>query len=1299
MKLNFIFILSIILLVIILPVTSSIITYEENQVKTPNVMNIKNFDDGTIVIRISRVNYTAPPRTCLEEFFSIRTIYPNGTINEFDISLDIQPFNFCTLPKVNPLKFYPVKKNLLFVTFLVAADVNNPYSYDNWGMIVDLDGVTYNKTKLGPSFVDPNTNEWSPAGQDSITLNVHRDDGFLRTTPITNSTGFALQQYKIDENNNIQLLRENVIEYPMGHPIETVATANGGYAIIYPNIIKSTTSFSSRMKLYGIFLEYENDIIQGPVILYQTQASILEVTLLNCDLDYIGVGQTCILTLNIAQDQNTFVKVDFLSSGTAYDVKAFQSPNRANYNIKSLRYGGYFLYYTLPIVNDPTRLNLYGFVLDNNGMQHSWNLQYPTLTNSEADITILPNNTLIIPQPEVGQSWSLISIALSRIEGGRDNGFENLQISTTFPEVNAIIDPSETKILTIKYYDQVDLSPNHNVTILQDDGNGNGIIRQITSISDNNGEFVKYIDDSTIEITVIDSTFNQPNAKYYILIDNGFVKNRNYQEPIIGIQNSGWSFITKNDSSVSNKFNLKKKFKEVVNSTDIDGKVRLTIDGTSHFKSIKHDKIKRKEFFDNLRLELAKAIPVSSERITTSGRHQIDTTVSPEQYILSINIKKAKNKGERSVNSIAEDLNTLIKNKLITVIGSGSYSNYLDHEYGYETIPRWIEENLMKFIGSMIFILLLIIITFLFNSFEIYECGTSIAKFTTTILFTSIDAGAVENIFTTSLFFVTFPFIVNLGFAFIIVINELTRFDSDDREKLLKNIQNLTKILDNNDDLLEKGNNLSETNSETTKELNKISERIGKLQKVNELKEELKNVRIELEKFKEDLNGFKEITKNLKIVNDLINKLISPDGIGLKEVKSVMENLEKIKQLIENINQVEDFINELKEVFNFIKELKKVYYIRENAINEKDLKDEVEEELNKAIKLQVKLKADLSKDLKKVNKLIKELKQIKINIEEFIEESKKANDLMNELEEIINKLMEELKKAKELKEDLIEAKKHTIDLGIKNEEELFNKHELIERLEEVTKFMEFIEFIQVELSPSTDDDYVKDKSLQYYYVHIKESEDCKCCSYFQEGSKKLINKINVIKDNMLETIKKKIYGEKPDQQYRKFSKWLKDYRNNKKVIVIFTILAGIDISHLELLGSTLQIQTKRLGRLESIIPERILNLNFNARLSYAAKRKLFWGSVTNIFIADLAEIFIQSFYVSQAVSVGYTPIYTMLNSVFHLINNLLRVYKYKSEAEETGEESWFDFIVPCFKFFKSIVEYLPCIDSKENNVN
>ncbi|RGB30356.1 hypothetical protein C1646_765457 [Rhizophagus diaphanus] len=1190
MRLNLVLFLSILL--VILPVKSSIITYEEKQIKTPNVMNIKNFDDGTIVIRIAHdVNYTAPLRTCFEESFSIRTIYPDETIKEFDISLDIQPFNFCILPKI---KFYPIKRNLLFVTFVVAADVNNPYTYDDWGLIVDLDGVIHNKYKLGSSFVNPNTNEWSPDQDSTITLNVHRDDGFLRTTPITNSTGFALQQYKIDENNAIQLLGETIIEYPTGHPIGTVATTNGGYAIIYPNITMSTIPFSPQMILYGIFLEYGKNIIQEPVILYQTRAPILEVTLINCDFAYIGVGQTCILTLNTAQGQNTLVKVDFLSSGTAYDVKAFQSPGGANYSIKSLRYGGYFLYYTQPIVNDATRLNLYGFILDTNGIQYSWGLPYPTLTNSEADITILPNNTLIIPQPEVGQSWSLISIALSRIEGGRDNSFENLQINATIPEVNAVIDPSETKIFTIKYYDQVDLSPNYNVTILQDDGTGNGIIRQITSISNNNGEFVRYIDDFTIEITVIDSTFNQPNAKYYVLIDNGFVKNRNYQEPIIGIQNNGWSFITKNES-VSSKSNLKEKIKEMIDSS-INGKVRLTSDATINFKSFKHDKFKREEFFDKLTSELAKAVPVGSERITTNGRYEIDTSVSPEQYILAINIQKAKNKDEKSVNSIAEDLDTLIKKKLITVIGSGAYSNYLDHEYGYKILPSWIDKYLMSLTVLIIYTILLIMIAFMFSSFAIIECGISIAKFTMTILFIKRDAGAVENIFTTSLFFVTFPFIVNLGFAFVIVLNELTRFDSNDFAKLLKKVK---ELLDSYDDVLEKGNNHNDRKEKFNNEITKV----------------LKKARVELKKVKDDLNEFRGITKKLKDANDLISKLEeSQEEIKLKEVKSIIKNLQQVKKLLEKIEQVENFTKELKEVIKFTRDL---------------------------IKLIERIKP------------IKELKEI--NIEEF-------NALMKEFNKF-SELIEILKKIKEL--NFIKANKYIKELGIKNEEKISKKLELKEELQDITSCMELI---RVELSLNNED-YVENREEQ--------KKKHRYCSNVWEESKEQVYKIKDIIENVL----KKIKGDQPIKQYRKFSKWLKDNKDNQIIVVIFTILAGVNILHLELLGSMLQIQTCRLNWLKSKVPSRIRDLNFNANLSYAAKRKIFFGNITNIFINDLAEIFIQSFYLSRVVSAGYTPIYIILYSSLHLINNLRCIYKYMSEQGNSWAGSFriIGRIFPCTK--------------------
>ena len=83
--------------------------------------------------------------------------------------------------------------------------------------------------------------------------------------------------------------------------------------------------------------------------------------------------------------------------------------------------------------------------------------------------------------------------------------------------------------------------------------------------------------------------------------------------------------------------NSKESLKDRLENMDdpnINGMVRLTSNGTAYFKKIKDDKVQSKEFFDNLISELAKAIPVN--RITTNGRHDIDTSVSPEQFIISI---------------------------------------------------------------------------------------------------------------------------------------------------------------------------------------------------------------------------------------------------------------------------------------------------------------------------------------------------------------------------------------------------------------------------------------------------------------------------------------------------------------------------------------------------------------------------------------------------------------------------------------------------------------------------------------
>ncbi|CAG8571250.1 12116_t:CDS:10 [Rhizophagus irregularis] len=1135
LKLSFIFLLSIILLSI-LPVKSSITFVEETPEtpSTPRVLNSNFYDDGTIVVRIVRVNYTAPPKICVEEFLSLRIIYPDKTIKKLDLSavkLNIQPFNFCLLPTANPIRFYPVKKNFLLITYAEAEDVNSPYTYNDWGMIIDLDGSFKSKIWLGTSYVNTTTNEWLPA-QDSVTLNIHRDNGFLRTAPVTGTNSMTLKQFKVNEIGEVQLLAETSMNFT-ATPIET----------------------------------------QGPFVLYQTPNPVSKIILLDCDFTKVGFGQTCILVLNIAPviDRNTFIKIDFLSTGTVYNITMFQNPaDLIDFTVESLQYGGYLLYSRAPFPNDMTKLNLYGYILDDHGNRYDWNISYPTTTNFNGDVLVLPNNTIAIPQPEFQQTWGLLTTDLYKIKGAQDHGYGNLHIFNTTPNIGEIINPSKIEFLTIQFYDKVDLSSNHNITILQD----GGIIRQITSVSHNNGDFVKNIDGYTIQIKVINSTFNQPNTMYYIIMDDGFVKSKDLQEPIIGIQDNSWKFFTTKEGVTQNS-GFSNYYKKKVNASAINGKVLLNVDGTDYFRRIKDDKIKVKEFFDNLTRELAEAIPVDSERIYTNYKHEIDTSASPEQYILSINIGKAKNETERSVDSISDNLNTLIRNKLITVIGTGEYTNYLDERYGYVPIPRWIQEHLGSLLGTIGLNIILLSLAYWCNSIAIFSCGNAVEKFVTTILFTSNDADSVEKIFPASLFFVTFPFIVNLGFAFKVVIDELMRHDL---RKLLKTIKRLK------DDLVKEGNNstvgggnnstvggsnnstvggsnnstVGGSNNYTVIDVNNstvvnVNDSIIEVDNNNTVKDgnfsvedgsKKDEVAKREEKVKKFTKALRETRKELKKINEELTE-VSNLSKGLKEVN---KSIKKLKD--SNPNYVKDIMEKSNTVKDIVEKLRGINNLRERLMQVEDFTEEIIE-----ICRNLNVLGKLSKELKKIDELEVILSREESGeggtIKEHVEELKEVVHLKGRLNKALN-LMNELKK--ELPTS--EKESTTIDELTKSRDELTkSKKELISELAKLER--------------------VKKRFSRLISFHEK----------IEEEAKKVIEK------------------DQPPKKYRKFSKWLRDYKDSQTIVIIFTILAGVDISHLELLGSKLRIKIPSIEYFD--LHTRNIDVNFNAKLSHAAKHSLF----------------------------------------------------------------------------------------------
>ncbi|CAG8457748.1 3633_t:CDS:10 [Funneliformis mosseae] len=716
---------------------------------------------ASIVIRIARVNESVLPennKICLEQYLSLRTIYPDGNVVSVDNPLEIPDFNFCIL-QMNGMKstieIYPIRNNFLLVTYTTNTNVPpDPFSYYEWGMIVDLNGNSYGKILFGPAVVDHVTNEWSPE-EAAIEVNFNPDRGFIRLSPITNTSDFIWQQYSVDKYGEIQLLAEDIVQFPRFLSTVTIAIpmVDERYAIVYANSTDSGATLENPFKtqggIYAIILEYGKVTEREPVVLYQTQIQGINFNKIDCDINYVGYGQTCIVTgifTGRAIKDRFYLKIDFLSSGTVYSVTPLREENSTitQYSVQALPYGGYLLK-GFEKVNK--QIQITGYIFNDNVELFNWSLPNPTASYLRAPSEILRNNTFVLAQSvqvEDKRSWALITTDLHKFEEEKDHGYNNFHIDSTFPENNVMIKIGELNNLTITYYKGVDLSGGH-ILIFQDDGS----IRQNTSGIDN--RYVSLSEDgTTVFVKIINCIFSQPGKNYYVSIGNNFVKSRIYQEPLYGIKERVWSF---------------KPYvaKEEKISDTVKGQVRLTANGTVYFNSLNESE--QKNFFTKLRQELADAIPVSHERVTTNEKTQIDSSTSPKQIFLSIDINKDKTKQERTVSYAIKALDNLIRNKTITVIEYGEYSRYLDENYGYQT---------------PCIILPLLVLLYIFarcknpeaKNMGIFKVAIFIFDIVMGIFFITTKAKDVDKLYIPSLVFFIGPFIISVIIAFIIIKKE-----------------------------------------------------------------------------------------------------------------------------------------------------------------------------------------------------------------------------------------------------------------------------------------------------------------------------------------------------------------------------------------------------------------------------------------------------------------------------------------------------------------------------------------------
>ncbi|CAG8670578.1 1045_t:CDS:2, partial [Dentiscutata heterogama] len=466
--------------------------------------------------------------------------------------------------------------------------------------------------------------------------------------------------------------------------VTPMATIDGGYALIYANStnITGNNSFFIRGSVYANFITYNNTLQDRTILLY-TFTNNVTFNGIYCDIVSVGVGQVCTLSVNNTMTNNVttqYIKIYFLTSGSVLRVNVISDlPNvtsiaSINWVVNSMSFGGYILH------NFDLNGTTYIYAYD------EFNFQAPLVSTLSSNQTvpinnfsttrytfganlITNNNTFLLPtlNTNVDQtSWSFINIPLPKILEYQDHGFGNLLINQVNPPINSTIDSSITTSLNIVFFDPVVLTSDQihgHLTIYKTSDNS---IRQKVSPLDT--DFCSTDPDGkTITIRLISSTFNEYNESYYVQMDNNFVKNSIYKEPLKGIGNGIWNLSSDNMNNLLNS-----------SGSTIIGTVGLTYDAIPKFTSFSRSD--RSNYFRNLLNDIADKLPIRRERLATDKKFQYNNY---GQIIFSIEINlPSPDLNENTVDSVAADLSTMLLNNKVTAFRTGITGD-LDGTYGF----------------------------------------------------------------------------------------------------------------------------------------------------------------------------------------------------------------------------------------------------------------------------------------------------------------------------------------------------------------------------------------------------------------------------------------------------------------------------------------------------------------------------------------------------------------------------------------------------------------------------------------
>ncbi|GBC01916.1 hypothetical protein RclHR1_04390001, partial [Rhizophagus clarus] len=393
---------------------------------------------------------------------------------------------------------------------------------------------------------------------------------------------------------------------------------------------------------------------------------------------------------------------------------------------------------------------------------------------------ILPNNTIIQMLANEGSFTFLSTDLSSKIP--KDEPYKNTHINKVYPSQNDLISIGTTA-LNMSFVHSIDPTTGSNISIYQQHNEEN-FLRQIFLCTSPNCVISE--DFSSLAINLLTITFNIPNSSYYVEIDDNFVKYK-YDGPktiIPGIKPGNWIIKTSSEYNPIND-----------NTDYITGILRLNLEGTTEFKKLKNTN-EKKNFFDQMRIELSKSIPVDLSRIRKiKDIFGIDKISNLELLLILFEIGPSDDNcfNNKSSIDVFNDLDSIIKVKNITMpLDIYDHTKYIDKDYGFQrTADLWeeIRISLKSFASNVSY--LVIISVLVFSSIVLFIYGKykdrkqemenmTIFKITLIIIDVINDVSFIisskndlHNLLIPSFVFLLFPFIMNTIFTIIIFLHEM----------------------------------------------------------------------------------------------------------------------------------------------------------------------------------------------------------------------------------------------------------------------------------------------------------------------------------------------------------------------------------------------------------------------------------------------------------------------------------------------------------------------------------------------